>query len=81
MSKGNHDQSVGGQGATDGLSGTDHPGTEGGDSGQGVNKGGQAEQRGHSGRHSGGLGGEHEGERHDAGVANGGKSRASGQTK
>jgi len=41
MSNDNHQQSVGGQGATDGLSGTEHSGTEGADSGQGINKGGE----------------------------------------
>ena len=46
MSKDNHQQSVGGQGATDGLSGTEHSGTEGADSGQGVNKGADKGQHG-----------------------------------
>ncbi|SEN93407.1 hypothetical protein SAMN05428959_103844 [Duganella sp. CF517] len=82
MSNGNHDQSVGGQGATDGLSGTKHSGTEGADSGQGVNKGGQADQHGHGGQHSDdseGIGGEHEGGLHDVGlVQRGGASGIGG---
>lgn len=78
MSKDNHDQSIGGQGATDGLSGTEHSGTEGADSGQGVNRGGQADQHGHAGRHSGGMGGEHRGDLHDVGVAQGGMTGAGG---
>ncbi|MEO5932987.1 MAG: hypothetical protein ABIQ08_05475 [Duganella sp.] len=47
MSKDNHQQSVGGQGAIDGLSGSEHSGTEGADSGQGVNKGAGAGSHGH----------------------------------
>lgn len=49
MSNDNHQQSVGGQGATDGLSGAEHSGTEGADSGQGVNKGGKAASHGDGG--------------------------------
>lgn len=78
MSKDNHDQSIGGQGATDGLSGTEHSGTEGADSGQGVNQGAQADQHGHGGQHSGGMGGEHGGDLHDVGPAQGGMTGASG---
>ena len=48
MSKDNHQQSVGGQGAIDGLSGSEHSGTEGADSGQGVNKGGEPVRMGMS---------------------------------
>ena len=59
MSNDNHQQSVGGQGATDGLSGSDHSGTEGADSGQGVNKGVGPGSHGHDGQPSSGMGGEH----------------------
>lgn len=79
MSNGNHDQSVGGQGATDGLSGTDHSGTEGADSGQGVNKGSRADQHGDAGQHSGRMGGEIGRDPHDAGLAQGGISGAIGE--
>lgn len=65
MSKDNHQQSVGGQGAIDGLSGSEHPGTEGADSGQGVNKGAGTGSHGHDGQHSGGMGGEHGGDLHE----------------
>lgn len=75
MSKDNHGQSIGGQGATDGLSGTEHSGTEGADSGQGVNKGGQADQHGHAGQHSGGMGGAHRGDLRNNGAAQGGIRR------
>ena len=78
MSKDNHQQSVGGQGATDGLSGTKHSGTEGADSGQGVNKGAGKGQHGHGGQHSGGLGGEHGGDLHDVGLAQSGMTGGSG---
>lgn len=74
MSNDNHDQSVGGQGATDGLSGTKNAGTEGADSGQGVNKG----QHGHGGQHSGGMGGEHGGDLHDIGLGQSGMTGGSG---
>lgn len=64
MSKDNHQQSVGGQGAIDGLSGSEHPGTEGADSGQGVNKGAGPGSHGHDDRPSGGMDGEHDGDLH-----------------
>ena len=68
MSKDNHQQSVGGQGATDGLSGAEHSGTEGADSGQGINKGAERGLHGRGGQHSDGTGGEHGGDPHDGHV-------------
>ncbi|USX24689.1 hypothetical protein NHH73_18960 [Oxalobacteraceae bacterium OTU3CINTB1] len=82
MSNDNHQQSVGGSGATDGLSGTENPGTEGADSGQGVNKGAEKTagkgRHGHGGQHSGGMGGEHGGDLHDVGLAQSGMTGGSG---
>jgi len=79
MSNDNHQQSVGGQGATDGLSGTEHSGTEGADSGQGFNKGGShPNEAGHGGQHSGGMGGENGGDLHDVGLAQSGMTGGSG---
>ena len=69
MSKDNHQQSVGGQGAIDGLSGSQHSGTEGADSGQGVNKGAGAGAHGHVGEQSDGKGRPHGGDLHGVGPA------------
>lgn len=74
MSNDNHDQSVGGQGATDGLSGTDNPGTEGADSGQGVNKG----QHGHGGQPSGDAVSKPDGGMHNVGPGQSGMTGGGG---
>ena len=72
MSKDNHQQSVGGQGATDGLSGAEHSGTEGADRGQGINKGAEGGLHGKGGQRSDGMAGEHGGNPHDGHVPQGG---------
>jgi len=78
MSKDNHQQSVGGQGATDGLSGSEHSGTEGADSGQGINKGAERGLHGQGGQHSDGMGGEHGGDPRDGGMPSSGMTGTGG---
>ena len=69
MSNDNHQQSVGGEGAIDGISGSDNRGTEGADSGQGVNQGKNKETdanrpgRADDGQHRGGKSDRHVGSR------------------
>jgi hypothetical protein len=85
-----HNQSIGGQGAEDGIAGS-RSGTEGATSGAGVDKGAQQkdqrEQRdqghahaghGHGGQHSGGMGGERGGPLHDVGSAQSGMTGRGG---
>ena len=85
MNSGNQqhgEQSIGGQGATDALSGSEHSGTEGADSGQGVNKGKHkhpaGKGHGHGGQHSSGMGGEHGDTLHDVGSAQSGMTGRGG---
>lgn len=78
MSKDNHQQSVGGQGATDGLSGSEHSGTEGADSGQGINKGAERGLHGQGGQHSDGMGGEHGGDPRDGDMPSSGMTGTGG---
>lgn len=85
MSNDNHQQSVGGDGAIDGISGSDNPGTEGADSGQGINQGKNKETdanrpgHGDDGQHRGGKSDQHGGDQQDAGlVRRGGNGASSG---